>query len=111
MTAVLQSPSLIGEVLPAVKHHSQHHVARRVALLQQLVAFVRDTGDGEFAFLLGDALQYLPESKTYLENLLYIQACSFEQGGDGLEVNVIRHRGVLELLAHVGLHLNVEDVQ
>ena len=107
----LQRPSLISEVLPAFQHRGQHHVSRRVALLTQLVAFIRETGDGEFAHLCGDALKHLPESHTYQQHLLYIQSCSFEEGGDGLEVNVIRHRGMLELLSYVGMHLTVEDIQ
>lgn len=89
-------PSLISEVVPALQQHSEHHMARRVALLQQLVTFLREFGDGEFGFLLGDALYHLPEVKAYHEHLLYIQSCGFEESVQGCPVSVLRIHGVLQ---------------
>lgn len=47
---------------------------RRLAVLAVCLRHVVDTGDGELSMFLGDCLQHLPESETYVAKLIEVDA-------------------------------------
>jgi hypothetical protein len=104
----------VVEVVPALNNRSEHHRMQRVALFRQLVALIQDTGDGEFAVLLGDALQHLPQAIAYSEDLREVDAVeSVRVVRDGISfypVDLMRHQQVLELLSSVGINLTLAEI-
>jgi len=105
---------VLAEVIPAIGYGSEHHRAKREALFAEIVHFISETGDGEFAVLLGNALQFLPEAVAHQEHCLDLDTVVTdsvtEQGFKLRAVDLVRHKKVLSLLGSAGLHLTLSEV-
>lgn len=113
-TSIFSGGALISEVIPAIGHLSEHHRAKCEAKFAELVRFIAETGDGEFAVVLGKALQFLPEAQAHHENLLDIDSLVrdtvCEEGLVLPVVDLVCHKKVLSLLGSAGLHLTLAEV-
>jgi len=60
-----------AEGCPTCDERVEHKVNRRgQVILDEVVAFIRETGDGRFAFALSNALQLLPEVEAHVQHVI-----------------------------------------
>jgi hypothetical protein len=92
--------SALLKLLQASGYRSEHHRSQGLLLIGEVSRFISETGDGSFAMVLWDALEFLPEVRAYADHVAEVDLL-FADGGVARLAGFIalaRHRTPTQLL-------------